>query len=58
MVLTLADDGAGAAPGEAHSGLGLIGMRERVEAAGGRLATDSAPGRGFRLVARIPAPKA
>ncbi len=54
VLLTLTDDGAGAAPGSAHAGLGLIGMRERVESAGGRFATESAPGRGFRLVARMP----
>ncbi|MDB5811489.1 MAG: two-component sensor histidine kinase [Betaproteobacteria bacterium] len=54
LVLSLADDGVGVAPGQAHAGLGLIGMRERVEAAGGRLETVSTPGRGFRLVARVP----
>ena len=54
LVLTLVDDGVGAPPGHAQSGLGLIGMRERVEAVGGRLETVSAPGRGFRLAARIP----
>jgi two-component system sensor histidine kinase UhpB len=58
VVLNLADDGAGAPPGHEHSGLGLIGMRERVEAAGGRLETISAPGAGFCLVARIPVPRA
>jgi glucose-6-phosphate-specific signal transduction histidine kinase len=58
VVLNLADDGAGAPPGHAHAGLGLIGMRERVEAAGGRLETISAPGAGFRLVARIPVRRA
>lgn len=55
LVLSLADDGVGITRGRAHSGLGLIGMRERVEASGGRLETVSAPGRGFRLVARVPA---
>ena len=55
VVLTLADDGVGAPPDHAHAGLGLIGMRERVEAAGGRLQTVSAPDCGFRLVARMPA---
>jgi signal transduction histidine kinase len=54
LVLTLVDDGAGAEPGREHAGLGLIGMRERVEAAGGRLEIVSQPQRGFRLVVRIP----
>lgn len=58
LILTLTDNGVGAAPGHAHSGLGLIGMRERVEAVGGRLETVSTPGRGFRLVASVPAPSA
>lgn len=58
LVLTLVDDGVGAPPGPAQSGLGLIGMRERVEAVGGRLETVSAPGRGFRLAVRIPVRRA
>lgn len=52
--ITVADDGAGANP-DAHTfGLGLIGMRERVAALGGRLEISSAPGRGFELNAQIP----
>jgi len=52
--ITVADDGAGA-NSEAHTrGLGLIGMRERVAALGGRLEITSAPGRGFELKAQIP----
>jgi len=35
-------------------GLGLFGMRERVELVGGTLEVDSAPGRGTRIRARIP----
>jgi signal transduction histidine kinase len=54
LVLTLVDDGAGAEPERKHAGLGLIGMRERVEAAGGRLEIVSEPGRGFRLAVRVP----
>jgi two-component system, NarL family, sensor histidine kinase UhpB len=52
--ITVADDGAGA-NSDAHTrGLGLIGMRERVAALGGRLEITSAPGRGFELKAQIP----
>ena len=52
--ITVADDGAGANT-EAHTfGLGLIGMRERLAALGGRLEISSAPGRGFELKAQIP----
>jgi len=39
-------------------GLGLLGIRERVAAAGGALAVDSAPGRGARIAVRIPLPAA
>ncbi len=46
------DDGRGAAGDTA--GLGLRGMRERVESSGGKLTTDSAPGHGFEVVASIP----
>jgi signal transduction histidine kinase len=35
-------------------GLGILGMRERVAAAHGSLAIDSAPGQGARLALRIP----
>ncbi|GIG39339.1 sensor histidine kinase [Cellulomonas phragmiteti] len=43
----VADPGAG-------SGLGLIGMRERVMAAGGRLETGPTPDGGFDVTARLP----
>jgi len=48
----LADDGAGGA--EAGPGGGLVGLADRVEALGGRLEIDSAPGAGTRLHATIP----
>jgi GAF domain-containing protein len=35
-------------------GIGLLGMWERFELLGGRLDIESAPGRGTRLVARVP----
>jgi signal transduction histidine kinase len=35
-------------------GHGLIGMRERVDAVHGRLATGPAPGGVFRVSARVP----
>ncbi len=37
--------------------LGLLGMRERVEMIGGRLAIHSAPGRGTTIYAKIPTTK-
>ncbi|HZH44888.1 MAG TPA: sensor histidine kinase [Lysobacter sp.] len=53
LVLTVSDDGRG---GAITPGNGLSGMRERIEALGGRLRVDSAPGRGTRLEARLPLP--
>ncbi|MBZ5724044.1 MAG: hypothetical protein LAP87_03530 [Acidobacteriia bacterium] len=37
-----------------QGGLGLLGMRERVEGLGGHLAIQSQPGRGTELVIRLP----
>jgi signal transduction histidine kinase len=57
-VLSVADDGVGFDP-EARSiaarRLGLVSMRERIEAAGGRLEIVSAPGRGTIVRAWVPA---
>jgi signal transduction histidine kinase len=49
------DDGIGMKQdGPPHQGLGLLGMRERIERAGGALRIRSRPGRGTRLMAEIP----
>ncbi|MCL4832876.1 MAG: ATP-binding protein [Caldilineaceae bacterium] len=37
-----------------HGGLGLLGIRERMEMIGGQLRIDSAPGRGTRLLVSAP----
>jgi signal transduction histidine kinase len=56
--LEIQDDGVGfdleasTAPGK-HRGWGLVTMRERVEAHGGRLWVDSQPGEGTRLVVEV-----
>ena len=54
VVATIADDGAHAGtPGA--PGFGLVGMRERVARAQGRLTIDrGGPGRGWTLTARLP----
>jgi len=56
---TVKDDGRGFDPREVldrkgERGLGLIGMRERLSALGGRFTIDSAPGRGTDLRIIIP----
>jgi signal transduction histidine kinase len=52
LVVAVEDDGAGgAAP---HSGSGLAGLCDRVQALDGRLTIQSEPGRGTRLRAEFP----
>ncbi|TFV50380.1 hypothetical protein E4P43_11390 [Blastococcus sp. TF02A-35] len=47
-------NGPGAAPGRSGAGLGLQGMRERVEVHAGRLEAGPLPDGGFRVAARLP----
>lgn len=54
IALSVADDGAGANDWMRAAGLGLKGMRERVEALGGSLHIESAPGAGFLIRAVLP----
>ena len=57
VLLAVVDDGRGfdAAGSAAGGRMGLIGMQERMLAAGGRLVVHTAPGQGARLVASVPA---
>lgn len=52
--LSVRDDGAGATDVHAAPGLGLIGMRERVEALGGQFEIETQAGRGFCIHATFP----
>jgi two-component system sensor histidine kinase UhpB len=54
-LVSIEDDGVGTDLNSAPSGLGLVGMRERVTALGGSLSIESSPRAGFRLLARVPA---
>ncbi|MEW6232020.1 MAG: histidine kinase [Chloroflexota bacterium] len=56
VTLRIADDGQGFDPQASRSSmhLGLWSMRERVEQLGGRFEVESAPGRGTKLVVKIP----
>jgi signal transduction histidine kinase len=55
IVVTMADDGPGVDLDKPRGGLGLIGMRERVEALGGEFHVASKPEGGFLFCARVPA---
>ncbi|MDP8977175.1 MAG: hypothetical protein M3N17_01065 [Actinomycetota bacterium] len=50
------DDGAGFEPDTVARGAGLQNIEDRVEALGGELVVDSAPGRGTTITGRLPAP--
>ena len=52
--LAVVDDGRGAS-GEPRPHLGLLGMRERVAAAGGTLSATGRPGHGFEVLVHVPA---
>jgi signal transduction histidine kinase len=53
--VVIEDDGQGFDPAELREeGMGIIGMRERVELHDGRLTIESTPGAGATLVAEVP----
>ena len=58
--ITVRDDGCGFAPhstlaeATARGHIGIVGIRERVRALGGRFAIESAPGQGTTLSATLP----
>jgi signal transduction histidine kinase len=52
LLLSIRDDGVGGA--DAARGSGLVGLTDRVEALGGRIDVESAPGGGTSLVATLP----
>jgi signal transduction histidine kinase len=58
--LQVADNGEGFSPRDGFSAdgeFGLISMRTRAERLGGRVVVDSQPGRGTRILARVPIPR-
>ncbi|MEP7358176.1 MAG: GAF domain-containing protein [Anaerolineales bacterium] len=60
VCLTIADDGLGFDPAAAPApgrdgGLGLVGIRERVDHLGGTFNIESAPGQGTRVAVVLPA---
>jgi signal transduction histidine kinase len=54
LEMVVEDNGRGVDPAVPRSGLGLIGLRERVEALGGRFDIDGRRGNGTRVYAAIP----
>jgi two-component sensor histidine kinase len=54
--LTIEDNGVGFDPSEAHKGLGLGNMRERLTEVGGVLSVESLPGIGTTVVAEVALP--
>jgi len=60
LEVAIEDDGCGFEPqafsraGESGQGLGLLGMRERMELLGGEARIDAAPERGTRVLLRVP----
>jgi signal transduction histidine kinase len=60
VAIEIEDDGRGFSPGSLpppaarERGLGLLGMRERVELFGGTFEIDSAPGSGTRIAITVP----
>lgn len=53
LTVRVEDDGVGSVPGPVP-GYGLVGMRERVTALGGRVSAEPLPDRGFRVHAELP----
>lgn len=59
LFIQVEDDGTGfdveavKAPSESGRGLGLLGLRERMELLGGTVAVDSSPGDGTRVTLRV-----
>jgi two-component system sensor histidine kinase UhpB len=59
IVLDIRDDGRGFDQNNRRKGMGLLGMRERVEALNGKISLASEPGRGVSIEIHIPfTPKA
>lgn len=54
IAMTLSDDGRGFDTGSTRRGLGMLGMRERIEALGGRFEVESRPDQGTQIKACLP----
>src|ERR671910_687142 len=54
ILIEVTDDGRGFDPGSTRAGIGLSGMRERVEGLGGKIEVRSRPGEGTKVTVRVP----
>ncbi|MET0771493.1 MAG: histidine kinase [Candidatus Limnocylindrales bacterium] len=54
VTFSIQDDGTGFEPGGAVRGQGLTNMADRLASVGGRLSIETMPGRGTRIVGRVP----
>jgi signal transduction histidine kinase len=54
LLFEVRDDGQGFDVGAVDAGVGLTSMRDRLAAVGGELVIVSAPGKGTRVIGRIP----
>ena len=54
LSLTIGDDGAGFEPSASTFGLGILGMRERVESLGGSIAIESSAQDGTTIIVNLP----
>jgi PAS domain S-box-containing protein len=54
LVAEVTDDGRGFDPMVVRGGVGLVGMRERVEGLGGEIEVRSRPGEGTRVIVMVP----
>ena len=54
LELQVTDDGTGFDINEAHDGVGLVNIRDRIEALGGEVRWTSARGKGTSVAAQIP----
>ena len=59
LMATVEDDGVGFDPAEGQrTGIGLLGIRERVEELGGRVSIVTGQGSGTKLILQVPIPQA
>ena len=54
VAVVIEDDGRGFAEGDETTGIGLLGMRERVALVGGSVTVESRPGAGTTIVVEVP----